>query len=232
TNTSIGNHAVLLGKVSVAVDAFMDDLKFLNISDRVTGMTFSEFGRRVKSNSSVGTDHGAAAPLFIFGDNVVPGILGTNPVIPTNVNVNDNIPMQYDFRSIYGSILEEWFCVNSTDVSTVLLKNYQSLPLVNPGACAPASTHNLNSKAGVSLITNYPNPFKSITTINFETAGGHTLIQIFDTMGRLVKTLVDEEYPSGQYSIPFESENIPAGTYYARLQNGVLQQVRTIMKVQ
>ncbi len=46
--------------------SFQKDLKFLGVDDRVAGMTFSEFGRRVKSNGSVGTDHGAAAPLFVF----------------------------------------------------------------------------------------------------------------------------------------------------------------------
>ncbi|HSH65420.1 MAG TPA: DUF1501 domain-containing protein [Bacteroidia bacterium] len=67
-NTSLGVHATLLGKVSEAITAFMEDLKFLSISNRVMGMTFSEFGRRIKSNTSIGTDHGAAAPLFLFGD--------------------------------------------------------------------------------------------------------------------------------------------------------------------
>ena len=70
-------------KLSEAITAFMDDLTFLNIEDRVMGMTFSEFGRRIKSNSSDGTDHGAAAPLFVFGKDVQSGILGTNPVIVT-----------------------------------------------------------------------------------------------------------------------------------------------------
>ncbi|MEI8059789.1 MAG: DUF1501 domain-containing protein, partial [Ferruginibacter sp.] len=62
TDTTIGTHANLLKNVSDAIKAFQDDLKFLAIEERVVGMTFSEFGRRIKSNSSVGTDHGAAAP--------------------------------------------------------------------------------------------------------------------------------------------------------------------------
>lgn len=232
SNTSTGVHAALLGKVSEAISAFMDDLKFLSISNRVLGMTFSEFGRRIKSNASIGTDHGAAAPMFLFGDHVLPGVLGNNPAIPTNVNVNDNIPMQYDFRSIYGSILEEWFCVNSSDVSNVLLKNYQTLPLISPDACIPNSIHELNAAAGKTLISNYPNPFADSTNIQFETMGDHTLIQIFDTMGKLVSTLTDKEYAAGTYTLPFDGEGLPTGTYYARLQNGALQQVKTMIKVQ
>jgi Uncharacterized protein conserved in bacteria len=54
-------------QLSDAIKAFMDDLKFLGVQKRVYGMTFSEFGRRIKSNSSLGTDHGAAAPFdFIW----------------------------------------------------------------------------------------------------------------------------------------------------------------------
>lgn len=66
TSRETGNHANLLLKVSEGIKAFMADLNLLNANKRVIGMTFSEFGRRIKSNSSVGTDHGAAAPLFVF----------------------------------------------------------------------------------------------------------------------------------------------------------------------
>src|ERR1051325_8562283 len=94
TDTTIGTHANLLTNVSNAVKAFVDDCAGLGIGDRVIGMTFSEFGRRIKSNSSVGTDHGAAAPMILFGNGVISGVLGNNPTIPTNVTVNDNIPFQ------------------------------------------------------------------------------------------------------------------------------------------
>ncbi len=231
-DTSIGLHATLLGKVSEAITAFMEDLKFLSISDRVLGLTFSEFGRRIKSNTSVGTDHGAAAPMFLFGDHVIPGVLGNNPAVPINVNVNDNIPMQYDFRSVYGSILEEWFCVSSADVSTVLLKNYQSLPLVDAAACSGIGIHEHNVIAGKNLLTNYPNPFGDSTLIEFQTAGQHTLLQIFDTMGKLVVTLVDQEYAAGTYKVNFQASGLAKGTYYARLQNGSFQQMRTMLKVE
>ena len=76
TDSTTGNHAKLLGNVSDAIKAFQDDLKFLGVDDRVVGMTFSEFGRRIKSNGSTGTDHGSAAPLFVFGKNVMGGGVG------------------------------------------------------------------------------------------------------------------------------------------------------------
>lgn len=130
TDTTTGAHAKLLGRLSEAVGAFMDDLEGLQVSDRVIGMTFSEFGRRIKSNASGGTDHGAAAPVFVFGKNVQGGILGNNPALPPNATANDNIPMQYDFRSLYGTLLETWFGVDQTQLHGLMLNNYPSLPLV------------------------------------------------------------------------------------------------------
>ncbi|MFX5793606.1 DUF1501 domain-containing protein, partial [Acinetobacter baumannii] len=82
-----------------------DDLKFLEIENRVVGVTFSEFGRRIKSNASTGTDHGSAAPLFVFGKQVIGNVLGDTPSFGASVTVNDNIPFQYDFRSIYATLL-------------------------------------------------------------------------------------------------------------------------------
>ena len=233
-DTTTGSHATLLQRVSDAIKAFQDDLKFLNAEDRVVGMTYSEFGRRIKSNSSVGTDHGAAAPLFLFGKQIEPGMLGVNPTIPANTTVNDNVPMQYDFRSIYATLLEKWFCLEKTVVDSLFPPNInaqlQSLPLLKPGACS-GITPPPPPATGDILITNSPNPFTSNTEITFRTADGHVLVQIIDTLGRQIKTLVDKEYTAGTYKIPFSADGLPTGVYYARFQNGVTQQVRAMLKV-
>ncbi len=231
TTTTTGEHADLLSKLSTAITAFMDDLAYLNIENRVLGMTFSEFGRRIKSNSSLGTDHGAAAPMFLFGKDVQSGILGGNPIINPVVTVNDNLPMQYDFRSVYASILQDWFCVPSTDLNSILLQNFQTLPLIQSTACSNLGIHDQNQLAGINLISNYPNPFTSSTYIEFTTSGGHTLVQVFDNEARLIKTLADGEYSAGTYKVWFENENYGDGIYYARLQNGPIQQVRNMIIV-
>ncbi len=226
-DTTTGTHANLLKNVSDAVKAFQDDLKNLGVEERVVGMTFSEFGRRIKSNSSVGTDHGAAAPMILFGKNVTNAVWGTSPTIPTNATANDNIPMQYDFRSVYASLLENWLCVKNSDLQAIMLKNFQNIGIVNSASCkvVPPNT------SGLSLITNEPNPFSASTTIKFTTAGGHTLIQIMDTMGRVIATPIDQVYSQpGNYTVSFYSGALPTGIYYARLQNGSTQQVRTMLK--
>ncbi len=130
TDTTTGAHAKLLARLSEAVNAFQDDLEFLGVSNRVVGMTFSEFGRRIQSNASGGTDHGAAAPVFVFGAGVKSGIIGVNPSWPTKLTVNDNVAMQYDFRAIYSTLLEKWFRTDPADTAAVLLKDYTALPLI------------------------------------------------------------------------------------------------------
>jgi Protein of unknown function (DUF1501) len=149
-------------------------LKYLGIENRVVGMTFGEFGRRIKSNASKGTDHGTVSPLFVFGKLVQGGVLCDNPTILKVASVNDNVPMQYDFRSIYATLLEKWFCIPNATVQNLFPQNLngtlQDLPLVKNGACTNA-VPNLSSS---SLITNYPNPFASKTTIQFTTEGGRS----------------------------------------------------------
>lgn len=129
-DTTTGTHAQLLRRVSEAIGAFMDDLKGLNVADRVLGMTFSEFGRRIKSNASGGTDHGVAAPVVYFGNAVKAAIIGTNPALPANATVNDNIAMQHDFRSVYATVLQQWLNLPETDVQRVLMGAYPLLPMV------------------------------------------------------------------------------------------------------
>jgi hypothetical protein len=215
-----------LGKVSDAIRAFQKDLKFLGVDDRVAGMTFSEFGRRVKSNGSVGTDHGAAAPLFVFGKNVIPGVLGATPKFGANVSVGENVPFEFDFRSVYATLLSNWLCVSDTDLQQIMLKNFQTLPLVNAAACKKAV-----NLSGEDLVHNYPNPFTSKTVISFKTAGGHTLIQVMDMLGRVITNLTDRDYAPGTYTVVFDSGSLPTGVYYARLQNMSVQQVHTMLKV-
>lgn len=130
-DNSEGNHAALMAELSDSIKAFMDDLTQLGLSDRVMGLTFSEFGRRIRSNQSSGTDHGDAGPLFLFGDCVQGGILGNSPVIDTNVDQNTGVPFQYDFRDVYGSVLVDWFEVPQATVSNLISGGFNYLPIAN-----------------------------------------------------------------------------------------------------
>ena len=99
-------HDRLLTQFNDAVAAFVADLKQQGNFDRVLLMTFSEFGRRVAENANGGTDHGAAAPMFVLGGKVKPGMYGKHPSL-TDLDHGD-LKFNTDFRSVYGTVLEKW----------------------------------------------------------------------------------------------------------------------------
>lgn len=230
-NPAQGEHARLLQGLSNAVHAFQDDLRLLGLEDRVLGMTFSEFGRRIIGNGSLGTDHGSALPMFLFGTKVLPGMLGTNPVIPANATAQTNLAMQYDFRSVYASILQDWFCLTPSEVNSVLLGTHQPLALVDPAGCLSTSIHEANQRAGEAILQVYPNPFVERTTLQYTTSGGHILIQVFNEEGRLMRTALNTNATAGEHRVEVDLGDLPTGLYYARLQNEGRQQVRSMLKV-
>ena len=104
----------LLRELSGALKAFLDDLKAAGLDDRVVVMTFSEFGRSVKENASLGTDHGTAGPVFVAGAPVNSCLVGATPSM-TDLE-NGDLKTQFDFRQVYATLLEDWVGVNSAKV--------------------------------------------------------------------------------------------------------------------
>ncbi len=232
SDTTTGLHARLMKNVSTAISAFQNDLELMQLDDRVLGMTFSEFGRRIKSNASLGTDHGAAAPVIMFGKHVKNGILGASPDIPSDIQVVNNIPFQYDFRSVYASVLEQWFCVDQPLLQKVLLKDYQALPLIQGGPCGLPEdilTNNHNSDKLILRMT--PMPYSISATIQFSTTGGNTVLQQIDPLGRVIKIITNKDYVAGTYNIDVYDDGLLPGVYFLRLQNKSLQKVITVMKM-
>lgn len=232
SDTTTGMHANLMKNISTAISAFQTDIELMGLEDRVLGMTFSEFGRRIKSNASLGTDHGAAAPVIMFGKHIKSGILGTSPDIPPDIQVVNNIPFQYDFRSVYASILEQWFCVDGPLLQKVLLKDYQALPLIQGGPCGlPEDINTTNNDADKLILKMSPMPYGVSATIQFSTAGGNTVVQQIDSLGQVIKVFTNKDYAAGTYQIDVYNDGLLPGVYFLRLQNKSLQKVITVLKM-
>lgn len=215
SDTTKGVHANLLKTLNDAIMAFQNDLKGLGISDKVVGMTVSEFGRRIKSNDSQGTDHGSAAPQFIFGDPVNGGkISGKNPSIPSAATVDDNLSKEYDFRSLYASLLRDWLCLNDADIRTVLQKDFPYLPLIKQ-SCSTAGVSSLRFE-GEPLVKCWPNPFRDRANISYIADGTHTVIELMDYSGRMIRRLVDEHQSGGEHTREFDATDLAAGQYILR----------------
>ncbi len=210
-----GVHANLLQQVSEAITAFQDDLRLHGIEDKVLGLTFSEFGRRIASNGSLGTDHGTAAPLFVFGSMVNPMIHGVNPQIPDTVSVKDNLPMQFDFRSVYYSVLQDWFGVSTKDLQTIMRRQFQHLPIVKSGATSLREDQQLSTDMNLAA---FPNPFGASTRIEFSCDDGYHELALYDQRGSRRDVLFGRHLPAGVHEFVYRADNLPAGQWYLRLQ--------------
>jgi len=118
--------AALLAYVDAGVSAFMQDMADHGMADRVVLFTWSEFGRRVSENGSKGTDHGAAAPMFVVGKPVHGGLYGEYPSL-TNTIDNGNLKHTVDFRSVYQTLIRDWL---KGDASRVLGGSFPDLKLM------------------------------------------------------------------------------------------------------
>ena len=121
--------AALLADVDTAIAAFMKDLAAHDVADRVTLMTWSEFGRRLSENGGKGTDHGAAAPMFVIGKPVKGGMFGEAPSLTSLIDAG-NLQYTTDFRSVYQSVMRDWL---QADAGAVLGGTFPQLRLFNGG---------------------------------------------------------------------------------------------------
>lgn len=119
------HHPQLMTTLSQAVSAFSSDLEAHGTDEETLILTWSEFGRRVAENSSGGTDHGMAAPLFILGGKVKGGIYGEPPNLQ---DLDDgNLKFAVDFRSVYATVLQQWL---EADPNAVLGQTFSQIPLL------------------------------------------------------------------------------------------------------
>lgn len=224
-----GDHANLLQRLSSAVAAFQEDLRLLDLEKRVVGMTFSEFGRRIKSNAAFGTDHGSAAPLMVFGSCVNGGFLGDNPEISNNVGNQEGVAMQYDFRSVYGSLLMDWFEVEETEVRSLLYQDFQYIPILQ--LCESVATEDPVINPDNLDVSCHPNPFQDWITLTFTTKKEWARVSIFDAIGSEIRVLAEQEFSEGEHRIQFEGRVLAAGIYFCRVVTRERQKTKRIVKL-
>ena len=118
-------HQRLLTYASDSVAGFMQDMERIGRAKDVTLLVFSEFGRRVPENTSLGTDHGTANHMYVIGQPVRGGHYGTLPSL-TQLDEGDNLIRTTDFRRVYASLIEGWLGV---DAQQVLRGRYEGFPI-------------------------------------------------------------------------------------------------------
>jgi len=212
-NVAQGTHAELLKTMSDAVAAFQDDINLLGINHRVAGMTFSEFGRQVASNYSLGTDHGDAAPMFLFGSCIDASIIGPNPVISNVITNQEAVPMQIDFRDIYASILKDWFEVPENEVTPLFEHSVTFYNVL--GACNVGLDEKEKDPFGLLL---FPNPATNETKLKIIADGTVMQVTIIDLAGRTVLEPFGGVLTPGEHAIPLDISTLKSGQYLVNIQ--------------
>lgn len=229
---TLGYHAELLYHISSAMRAFTEDLTDRGLNQRVLTVSMSEFGRRIASNGSYGTDHGTGGPVMIFGSGVKAGIYGTNPDLNES-----NVGQQFDYRQVYASILNEWMEVDQDVIaSDIFFRDFISGPNPEGGSYEPldliqetlvTSTSALQSKFKVDSV--YPNPASNYTQVNlFINDYQNVNIELIDVNGKVVMTTRRQLSP-GKHTVSLQLDRITPGIYFVKAKSEKLNDTKRLI---
>ena len=212
------SHPFLVNQLSEGISAFFDDLEIGGRDQDVLAMTFSEFGRRIEQNASNGTDHGAAAPLMLFGGGIEGnGFIGDGPDM-VDVDEVGNLKYDTDFRKVYATVLENWLCVDPELVDQVLGQSFERMPelgltclTTSVSSVQPNTLKHWVQNSGGQFIIHYEIPQSAQVTI-----------KLFNILGQEMATLYNGYQVAGQHQIAYTPRMTfkAAGHYFYTIQAG------------
>ena len=225
-----GSHANRLRNVADATAAFLADLAADGLDRQVVVMTFSEFGRTLNENGSNGTDHGAGAPLLLFGPGLRGGLYGTQSSLQSSALYGGDPRFTTDYRDVYSTVLQDWFGLPAQRVEGILDGPFSNLNFVDDKIAV--GREETPAPRAIRLDQNYPNPFNASTRLTYSLSqGGPVRLQVFDIRGRLVQVLADHSHVPGIYTLDFDGHGLPSGTYFYRLETAAGSQSRRMVLV-
>ncbi|MCW5923614.1 MAG: DUF1501 domain-containing protein [Saprospiraceae bacterium] len=223
--TTAGTHANLLKDFSDAIKAFFDDLEGLGVGDQVTACTFSEFGRCARENGSLGTDHGTLAPMFLFGKNIKAGVIGTNPNLGVLTQDNQLSDMQFDYRQVFATLLQDWLGANNYVLEQTMFEGYTKLPavddmaVVTPDCYIGGVTSVFDPLNTTRPLVVYPNPANYSTEVAFQSrAAFDARLTLHSLGGQMVSASAVRVQPGNNFFY-LDVAKLPTGTYFVRLEN-------------
>lgn len=233
-HNQLADQAQMLRDLGDAIYAFQRDLEAFGVSKRVVVLTISEFGRRLETTHS-GTDHGAASCLFLVGERVNAGIIGSDPDC-SNTDADGNIRWQYDFRQIYASLLAQWLGAKPDEISPSALPHaVEQLPLIR-GAFATAWRRELSSSVlDVSPICPNPASVQAAVIVNVSALPKSErnlplLVLVSDMRGNLIESRFLETSLQ-EVEIIFDVRFWASGSYIVELELGGMRCTRLLSVV-
>jgi hypothetical protein len=174
----------------------------------------------------MGTDHGDAAPLMLFGSCVSNGIVGSNPIIPNQINNQAGLPMQIDFRDIYASLLKDWFEVDPNTIQSLFEQSITYYDLLQ--GCSNAIDEQAHA-ATTALV--YPNPSFGQHHLQFMAQSEHYQIYLLDQSGKIISKVLDQHLQQGQQILAFEIQNLSPGMYHYLIKSTQIQKLVSFQKM-
>ena len=160
-NSHLGTHANLMTDISNSVSSFQNDIQNLGFSDKVMTVSFSEFGRNVRENGNLGTDHGDLSSFFVIGNAAQAGVLNDHPVFTNTTSYfYDQNQLRTDYRSIFKTLMQDWLGASNQVITNAGLNDFSKVSLISnlknaaTGGCLTNSIVNCEDTiALVPLIT-------------------------------------------------------------------------------
>lgn len=235
-NSTMGSHAALMYHLTSAMNAFQADLRSRGIEDRVLSVTTSEFGRRIDSNGSFGTDHGTGGPLFLFGKYVKPGVVGTNHDLSSG---SGNVAMQHDYRQVFAHLLKDWMKVDEQVVNNDIFfgnfingakddgsGNYEPLPLVTDHVTSTDTFF----KDRFRLNDVYPNPASGSAIFSFYiNTENEVNLRLLDNKGSTVRSIIKGRKEAGEHKVKVDLTGLKAGLYFYQIESGLLKDTKKVI---
>jgi uncharacterized protein (DUF1501 family) len=224
-DTTMGTHAALVFHLFSSIKAFYDDLKGLGLQDKVLSMTFTEFGRRVYSNASYGTDHGTAFPVFLFAKGVKSGIIGNNP------NLSDlsdgNLKYKIDYRQVYTTLVKDWFGASDEAITATKFDAWLNKRL---NLLDSTGISDIDDSDASALYDCYPNPSSDKVSFSFFINHNSKVnLDLYDVNGNKVAEILNEKLFYGKTTTSYNVSHLPPGTYIYSLRTDKFKDSRKLV---
>ena len=210
-------HALLLQRLADSVSAFYSDLGN-ELSQKVLSMTFSEFGRTIFENGSVGTDHGTGAPILMFGGQIGQGVVGSPPDLLDLDHYGDPY-FEIDFKDVYNTVINQWFGIDPRLSAFMLGNKLQIIPGLLPEYTLPTGAN-----AYIVLLGHKTQPDnRLITQIQYALLReGDVVLELLDPSGQVIRNLMKDFKVAGTHSFILnrKSLGLKPGKYLYQIKTG------------
>jgi uncharacterized protein (DUF1501 family) len=233
---TMGVHSAKMYHIATAMEAFQKDLRERGIEDRVLTVTTSEFGRRIASNGSYGTDHGTGGPVMLFGAGVNPGVVGTNPDVSKH-----NVDLQFDYRQVFANIVKDWLEVDEEIITEKIFFGdfingpnesggfYKPLPIISDKLITSNSDF-ISSRFRFEPL--YPNPAENIINVNYYiNSPGPLRLRLLDSQGRMIKMITSGHHIQGAYKVQEDISSLRPGSYIVQIEHSLLKSSQKFIKI-